>query len=115
MTSLSRDLTQVEASIDVKMREVVTSQIESKRIIEQKVEEVVEHVRSQPPQQPMQTSFFTHLDEFHSERLSDGGGRLSLIDELSIRLASELSNRNQSRLSESVNEGEIRFTSEHRQ
>lgn len=46
MTSLSRDLIQVEASIDEKMREVVSSQIESKRIIEQKVEEVVEHVRS---------------------------------------------------------------------
>jgi len=51
---------------------------------------VVEHVRAQPPP----SSLFTHLEGIHSERVSEAaGGRLSLIDELKIRLASELNYR----------------------
>ena len=46
MTSLSRDLTRVETIIDTKIGEVVASNRENKKMIEQKVEEVVEHVKA---------------------------------------------------------------------
>lgn len=93
MTSLSRDLTRVETFIDSKIGEVVTSNHESKKMIEQKVEEVVEHVRAQPlAVQSSSNNFFGHLEGIQTERVTEAGGRLSLIDELKFMLASELNN-----------------------
>ena len=70
---------------------------------------MVEHVRAQPP-----PSLFTHLEGIHSERVTEAG-RLSLIDELKIRLASELNNRQQPPKSiEGVREEESKESSEQR-
>jgi|LauGreDrversion4_2_1035121.scaffolds.fasta_scaffold3318027_1 hypothetical protein len=55
-------------------------------MIEQKVEEVVEHVRAQPSTAP----WFSHFEGTQSERFSEGNSRLTIFEELKIRLATEL-------------------------